>query len=343
MSELRHDPVSRRWVIVAAERSLRPNEFQIARPVPPNDEPPCPFCPGQEAGTPKELYAVRDGDKANAPDWRVRVIPNKRPVLAIEGTLDRRGLGLYDRMRGIGAHEIVIETPQHKLRPFELPHLQFAAALTAARTRLVDLLKDSRFKYALLHKNYGQTAGATIFHPTQQIVATPVTPFSVATKLQTSRAHFHLKERCLFCDMIAQEIEDGSRVVQIDEHFVTFAPYAARFPFELQVYPRQHAHQFTGMGDRDIERLASHMLGVFSRLNTVLGDPPLNWMVVNAPNTETQFRRGGYWSTLEYDFHWHIEILPRLTPLAGFEWGTGFYINPTAPEDAAAFLRDAAT
>lgn len=341
MSELRHDPINRRWVIIAVERSKRPDEFHFPPPVPPDDEAPCHFCPGRETSTPPELLAIRESGTPNTPGWLVRVIPNKTPVLAIEGELDRRGMGVYDRMRGIGAHEIVIESPVHRLKPHEIPLLQYSAALTASRNRMADLMKDGRFKYILMFRNYGTTAGATIHHPAHQIVATPVTPPSISVQLETSRVHYHYKERCLFCDMITQEIDNGTRIVHIDDHYVTLAPYASRFPYEIHIFPRQHSHQFVETSDAGIERLAAHLLEVHRLLDVVLVDPPLNWMLINSPNPGAGVRRAGYWTTLPWDFHWHIEILPRLTPMAGFEWGTGLYINPTPPEDAAAFLRDA--
>ena len=341
MSELRHDPVNRRWVAVALERSRRPGEFDFDVPIPESDEPPCSFCPGREATTPPEIYAIRDQGRTNGPGWVVRVIPNRTPVLAIEGDLDRRAVGLYDRMRGIGAHEIVIETPEHRVKPAEMPMLQLAAALGASRARMADLMNDHRFKYALLFRNYGTAAGATMHHPNQQIVATPVTPLRVSRQLTSARQYFHLKERCLFCDVVDQELTDRSRLVEIDDAFLTFAPYASRFPYELHLYPRRHSYQFTDADEHLLERLAAHLQRVFQRLDIVLGDPPLNWMLINAPNSHGGLPRTGFWETLRHDFHWHIEILPRLSPLAGFEWGTGLYINPTAPEDAAAFLRDA--
>ncbi len=341
MSELRHDPLSRRWVTIAMERSRRPGEFRFPQPVPSSDTEPCDFCSGQETRTPPELYAVRDRGGANSSNWVVRVIPNKQPVFAIEGSIDRRAIGLYDRMRGIGAHEIVIETPIHRVKPAEMPLLQLSAALTASRIRMSDLMRDNRFKYVLLFKNYGETAGATIHHPNQQIVATPVTPLLVSTQLSAARSYFQLKERCLFCDVIDQELDRGTRIVHVDDDFVSFAPYASRFPYEIHLYPRQHTHQFATLSDANTEKLSAHLLTVFRRLDIVLGDAPLNWMLVNGPNTNVDVRRAGFWATLEHDFHWHIEILPRLTPMAGFEWGTGLFINPTPPEDAAAFLRDA--
>jgi UDPglucose--hexose-1-phosphate uridylyltransferase len=341
MSELRHDPLTRRWVIVAMERARRPGEFEFAAPVPADDEPPCVFCPGMESRTPPEITAIREKGSANDANWVVRAIPNKHPVLAIEGSLDRAAAGQFDRMRGVGAHEIVIESPDHRVRPARMPLLQLAAALGMSRNRMADLMRDRRFKYVLLHRNYGAAAGATIFHPIEQIVAIPVTPARVRVQLEVARAHFQLKERCLYCDILAQELDDGSRIVHVDEQFVSFCPYPSRFPYELRIFPRRHMHQFTDLDDASIERLAAHMLVVFRRLEEVLGDVSLNWLLTNAPNPHAGVARPGYWTTLPHDFHWHLEILPRLTPMAGFEWGTGFYINPSPPEDAAAFLRDA--
>ena len=341
MSELRHDPIARRWVIIALERATRPEEFTYPKPIPESDEPPCPFCPGQEAGTPPELVAVRDNGRENAPGWRVRVIPNKRPVLAIEGRPDRSAVGIYDRMRGIGAHELVIETPEHGLAPHELPVLQFAAALTVSRERIADLKGDERFKHILLTRNYGVGAGARIHHPHQQIIAIPVTPLRMAAQLNAAHQHYMLKERCLYCDVLTQEMADGSRLVHVCDEFVSFCPYASRFPYEIVVYPRRHMHAFSELDETLTERLSAHMLEVFRRLHVVLGDVSINWLLFDAPNPKSGARRPGHWATLPWDFHWHIEILPRLTPHSGFEWGTGLHINPSPPEDAAAFLRDA--
>jgi UDPglucose--hexose-1-phosphate uridylyltransferase len=284
---------------------------------------------------------VREGRQADTGNWVVRAVPNKSPALAIEGEPDRSALGHYDRMRGIGAHEIIVETPDHRVKPGAMPLLQLAAALDLSRRRIADLSGDTRFKHILLHKNYGSAAGAQIHHPIQQIIAIPITPIRLATQLESARQHFSLKERCLHCDIIAQELDVGSRLVHVSDEYVAFCPYASRFPYEIHIYPRRHQAQFTELGEKGTELLAAHMLEVFRRLDVVLGDVPHNWMLVNAPNHNAGVRRPGYWTTLAHDFHWHIEILPRLTPHAGYEWSTGLYINPAPAEDAAAFLRDA--
>ncbi|HET6374385.1 MAG TPA: galactose-1-phosphate uridylyltransferase [Candidatus Polarisedimenticolia bacterium] len=340
MSELRHDPIQHRWVIIATDRSKRPTDFlpdqsAIAEGAF------CPFCPGHEDKTPPEIAALRlDGSGPNTPGWQVRVFPNKFPALMIEGELDRKGMGIYDRMRGVGAHEVIVESPDHQLALAEMPLEHLTEVMRLYRDRHDDLLRDPRFKYILIFKNHGATAGASLAHAHTQIIATPVTPRTVAVELESARAHHHLKERCLFCDMIDQEIDEGRRIVFLDDQFVAFAPYASRFPFEIMLAPRRHRHRLVDIEPSEAEGLARALKDVLSRLKRALRDPPYNFMFHTAPNTETTHKRAHYWASLAFDFHWHVEILPRLTKVAGFEWGTGFYINPTAPEEAAHFLRE---
>jgi len=341
MSELRHDPLSRRWVIIASERSRRPSDFLLDHE-PVHEAPFCPFCPGHEEKTPPEILAVRPpGWPANGPGWEARVIPNKYPALSIEGEPERRGVGLYDRMRGIGAHEVVIEHPSHTLHMADMERAHLEKVLWLYQERLRDLSRDARFKYLLVFKNHGPAAGATLDHPHTQIIGTPVTPRAISMELESARQHYHLKERCLLCDILAQELEARDRLVTLDEHFAVFAPYASRFPFELIVVPRRHNHSFSEEPRSTVAALAATLKDLLLRLKVVLRDPPYNFVVHTAPNTETVVRRANYWNTLPQDWHWHVEVLPRLTKVAGFEWGSGFYINPTAPEEAAAFLRDA--
>src|SRR5215475_7368452 len=232
MSELRHDPIQRRWVIIATDRSKRPTDF-LADLSTIAEGSFCPFCPGHEDKTPPEITAIRsDGSAANQPGWQVRVIPNKFPALMIEGGPERKGMGIYDRMRGIGAHEVIVESPDHSLAMADMPLEQFTQVIGLYRARHEDLLRDHRFKYILIFKNHGATAGASFAHEHTQIIATPVTPRTVAVELDSARAHHHLKERCLFCDVIDQEIDEGRRLVYLDEQYIAFTPYASRFPFE---------------------------------------------------------------------------------------------------------------
>ena len=340
MSELRHDPIQHRWVIIATDRSKRPNDFLADRTAVAEGAF-CPFCPGHEGKTPPEIAALRpDGSRPDTPGWRVRVIPNKFPALMIEGELERKAMGIYDRMRGVGAHEVIVEHPDHHLALADMPLEHYAGVVQMYAERHADLLKDKRFKYILLFKNHGATAGASLAHGHSQIIATPVTPRTVAVELDSARAHHHLKERCLFCDVIDQEIDEGRRVIYLDDMYIAFAPYASRFPFEVMLAPRKHRHRLVDLEPAELEGLARALKDVLSRLKRALKDPPYNFMFHTAPNTETTHKRSHYWETLAFDYHWHVEILPRLTKVAGFEWGTGFYINPTAPEEAARFLKE---
>lgn len=340
MPELRHDPIQHRWVIIASERGHRPTDFP-PEILPPGDPASCPLCPGNEAETPPEIMAFRDGTARDEPGWDVRVVPNKFPALAIEGELDRRANGHYDRVNGIGAHEVIVESPTHDLPLAAQPTAHIQLVLQAYRERLRDLMNDTRLRYILIFKNHGAAAGASLHHSHSQLIATPVTPRTVAMELQTAREHFHLKERCLFCDLTYQELAQGERIVFADEHFVTFCPYASRFAYEMTLLPRRHAHDFSESNDELLGHLARHLKQVLTRMNYALGDPAYNFVLHTAPNTRGKVTRQGYWGTLPDDWHWHLEILPRLTKVAGFEWGTGFYINPTPPEEAAAHLRNA--
>ncbi len=339
MPELRHDPIQKRWVIIASERGRRPDDFpKLEQGIPGGF---CPFCEGNESKTPPEIAAIaRNGRGPNSAGWQVRVVPNKFPALRIEGELDRKGIGIHDRMNGVGAHEVIIETPRHDLSLADMPVEDIKRVIWMYRERLVDLLRDFRFKYILIFKNHGAAAGASLSHPHTQIIATPVTPLTLAEELTSARDHYRYKERCLFCDVIEQELESGDRIVSANDRFVAVAPYASRFPFELFLAPRHHHHSFAEISDSMIHDLAVALKEVLSRIKKCLNDPPYNFLIHTIPNVKATPKRTAYWDTISVDFHWHIEIMPRLTRIAGFEWGTGFYINPTAPEEAAKYLRE---
>ncbi len=339
MPELRHDPIQKRWVIITSERGSRPDDFsRQEQPIPGGF---CPFCEGNESKTPPEIAAIRaNGYGPNQSGWEIRVVPNKFPALRIEGALDRRGLGAYDKMNGIGAHEVIIETPQHDLNMADAPVQHLEKVLRMYRERLVDLLRDFRFKYILIFKNHGAAAGASLSHPHTQLIATPVTPLTLAEELTSAKEHYQEKERCLFCDLIQQELESGQRIVIQQDQFVAITPFASRFPFEIFLAPRNHYHSFADITDDMIHHLAVTMKEILLRVKKCLNDPPYNFLFHTIPNVRTRPKRASYWDTIELDFHWHVELIPRLTRIAGFEWGTGFYINPTAPEEAAKYLRE---
>lgn len=329
MPELRKDPIIGRWVIISTERGKRPMDFKREKRPPKGGF--CPFCVGNEDKTPPEVLAYRDPLSApNSPGWKVRVVPNKFPALQIEGDLDKRGEGIYDMMRGVGAHEVLIESPHHDIQLADLPTDHIESIFWALRDRSIDLNKDSRFRYILIFKNRGEEAGASLEHSHIQIIATPIIPKRAMEELQGAKFHYELKERCIFCDIIKQEIEINKRVIFANEDFIAIAPYASRFPFETWVLPLEHISSFDKTDSESFMPLADMIQTVIKRMDQVLDSPPFNFIVHTSPCKTPD---------LDY-YHWHIEIIPKLTRVAGFEWGSGFYINPTPPEDAAFAIRE---
>jgi UDPglucose--hexose-1-phosphate uridylyltransferase len=328
--ELRKDPIIGRWVIIATERGKRPTDFTA--PAQPEKGGFCPFCYGNEDKTPGEVLAYRpSGSKANAEGWRLRVVPNKFPALMIEGDSGRVGVGMYDKMNGIGAHEVVIETPDHDALWSNLTQANMEEVLWAFKERIEDLKKDPRFRYILIFKNQGDAAGASLEHPHTQLIALPIVPKRVAEELLGSKEHYGFKERCVFCDILYQEQMTKERIITENNSFIAFTPFASRFPFETWILPKVHISHYENSEKVGFEYLASILRETIKRMDSVLDYPPYNLIVHTAPMNA---------QSLEY-YHWHIEIIPKLTKVAGFEWGSGFYINPTPPEEAATYLREA--
>ncbi len=329
MPELRKDPIHGRWVIISTERSRRPSDFT------PEERRPiggfCPLCEGNEDRTPPEVLAFRDnGTPPNSPGWMLRVVPNKFPALRIEGELNREGEGIYDKMNGIGAHEVVIETPRHDETLATLPLKAVENVLWAYRERIIDLRRDERLRYVLVFKNYGVAAGASLEHSHSQIIALPIIPTTVREEIEGSKNYFSYKDRCVFCDIIRQELQQRRRVITENSSFVSIAPFASRFPFETWILPKIHHPSFEHTESSLFQQAAQILSDTLQRLNQVLDDPPYNYII--------------HTSSMEQDqdyYHWHFEIMPKLTKVAGFEWGTGFYINPTLPEEAAEYMREA--
>ncbi|HRZ86555.1 MAG TPA: galactose-1-phosphate uridylyltransferase [bacterium] len=336
MPELRKDPVLGRWVIVSTERGKRPSDFNIEPEA--TEKKGCPFCEGSEDKTPPEIFAFRDpNSKPNTPNWEVRVVSNKFPVLRVEGDLEKQGVGMYDRMNGIGAHEVIIETPDHFKKMEMLPIDSLVKVLETYKIRSLDLMNDARFRYILIFKNEGIAAGATLSHSHSQLIATPVTPKRVKEELDGAKEYFQYKDRCVFCDMIREEMQHKIRVVYENKDFIAYCPFASRFPFELSILPKRHYPDYHNIQPNELVSLADMLKVTLTKLSKALNKPQYNFIVHTAP---VRRPRSGYWTTIDYDFHWHIELMPRLTKVAGFEWGTGFYINPTVPEEAAKFLQE---
>ncbi len=331
MPELRKDPVTGRWVIISTERQKRPHDFRLESGVPLGARF-CPFCAGNEDKTPPEVLSYREnGGPPNSPGWDVRVVPNKFPALQVEGTLDRQGEGLFDRMNGLGAHEVIIETPDHGQTLATMSDQAVEKVLWAYRDRVADLKQDRRFRYILIFKNHGAAAGASLEHSHSQLIALPIVPRHVQEEIDGARQHWTFKERCVFCDIVRQEIEAGVRVILESGDFVAIAPYAPRFPFETWLLPKHHGAFFENAPRHEYEGLARLLRTILQRMNRTLLSPPFNLIVHSSPFVE---------GTADL-YHWHLEIIPKLTKVAGFEWGSGFYINPTSPEEAAEVLRSA--
>ena len=325
MADLRKDPVTGRWVIISTERQKRPSDFQIETVTTKGDAL-CPFCQGHEDKTPPEILAYRNGG-----GWDVRVVPNKFPALRVEGDLDREGEGLFDRMNGIGAHEVIIETPHHGQTFATMGEAAIEKVFWAWRERVIDLKRDFRLRHIVIFKNHGASAGASLEHSHSQLIALPIVPRELKEELDGAKRHFKQRERCVFCDIVRQEGREGTRVIAESADFMALAPYAPRFPFETWLMPKRHRARFEDTTPGEFASLARMLKDILQRMNATLLTPPYNLIVHSAPLHDEPGANEFY--------HWHVEVMPKLTRVAGFEWGTGFYINPTGPEEAAEVLR----
>lgn len=277
-----------------------------------------------------EVLSFRSGGTPNNPGWTTRVVPNRFPVLRVEGDFDREPDGLYDRMNGVGAHEVIIDCPEHVASLAETSDTNVANVFWAFRERIEDLKKDPRLAYTLLFKNHGEAAGASIEHSHSQLISLPIVPKRVKEELDGAKRYFDYHERCVFCDIIRQERREGKRVISDDEHLIVLAPYASRFPFELCILPRKHGGYLEMATPDIIWSLAQILRTLLAKLDRALEHPAYNFVLHNGTMHNSDLPH----------YHWHIEIIPRLVRIAGFEWGTSFYVNPTTPEEAAQFLRE---
>lgn len=330
MPELRKDPVTGRWVIISTERGMRPLSY--GKIVTEKKEGFCPFCEGNEQHTPSEILAYRsNGSERDSKGWILRVVPNKYPALQIEGDLNREGEGMYDKMNGIGAHEVIVESPDHKMTLAKMAEKNIENIFWAFRDRVLDLKRDKRFRYILIFKNEGEAAGASLEHTHSQLIALPIVPKIPAEEVAGAKTYFNYKERCVYCDIVRQEKDEGVRIIEENSDFIAISPFAPRFPFETWILPKQHSAFFEDAQKREYEQLAKLLKTLLMKVDRVLDAPPYNMIIHSSPFFE---------NTQDY-YHWHMELIPTLTKVAGFEWGTGFYINPTPPEEAAQFLREA--
>ncbi len=329
MSVIRQDPTTKEWVIIATERAKRPDQFK--RNQSPTDllpyQPSCPFCPGNEALTPLEILRLPPTDDER---WAVRVIPNKFPALSGNGEASRREQGpLFREMDGVGSHEVIIETPIHNQRMSVMKAHEVESILQACQTRYRILEKDPRIKSIIIFKNHGEHAGTSLEHPHTQLVATPVAPMLMRRQYEVAIAHYDDTGRCLYCDLVAAELEAKVRMVFETDGFVVFQPYASRLPFETWITPRRMQSSFGNISSDDLGELAFVLRRTLHGLDVALNNPHFNFVIHSAPAGDHQ-----------QDYYlWHIQILPRLTTIAGFELGSGIFINTMLPEESAKFLR----
>lgn len=333
MSELRKDIITREWVILASERAKRPHDFKKTEEAvkKPKHDPNCPFCEGNEEKTPPEVLAYRShNSKPNNKGWQLRVINNKFAALNPEGELCRKDVGIYDSMCGIGAHEVVIESPDHSKNIALYDHKTVENVVWSYCDRYLTLKKDPVHKYISIFRNHGKLAGASLAHPHSQIVATPIIPQKVWHKVSGVSQYSEYREKCAYCDIINAERKEKTRLISENGKFIAIAPFASRSPFEVWILPKEHSSCFAYMNRFEVSDFAEILRESMLRLYKCLDDPPYNYTIITAPCETDKLDT----------FHWHLEILPRLTTPAGFEIGTSIYINVTPPEEAAKYMKE---
>jgi len=328
-TELRTDPITGRMVAIDLGPFRRRDDFDL-EPSRVEDPPAqCPFCEGREAYAGPEILAWREGGPTNLPGWSVRVVANRNPMLKIEGRTDVRSDGLLESRDGLGAHEVIIETPVHDQALHTLDADRLWRVLWAWRTRIQDLKRDPRFSSVVIFKNHGRPSGARLDHSHSQLTAFPLIPPALADKLRGAARHLSISATCVFCDLLAQELADRRRIISDQGAVVAIAPYASRVPFETCLMPRDHSPRFEEASDETLHALASTFKSVMARIDWALERPAYNCVLHTAPLS----------GEADAAFHWHLEILPRVTRYGGLESGTGVYRNPVPPEEAASVLR----
>lgn len=322
MTELRRDPVSGEWVIVGYKYIHIDNRAI------------CPFCPGNEDLTPPTIREVKDAEGF----WQIRCFPSRNLLFIIEAKEERRAEGIYDKMGNLGAHEIVVESPDHTKTLSGFSKEELKTLLQFYQERIYDLKKDKRLKYIQVFKNHGELAGSYIFHPHSHVLATAIVPDGISRELRNAREHFATKERCLFCDVLKQELRDRRRLVAQNSMFVAFCPFASRFPFETWIMPRNHFHSFESECDEALILFLSEILSeTMKRIEKLTNAYTIVYHT--SPNEPLhEFKLSDEPPLQEY-FHWHIEILPRDFRSSKYKREDEFYVNTLLPEEAARILR----
>ncbi len=332
MPELRQNFFTKEWVIIATERARRPEELVTRRPIQnvPAFIETCPFCPGNEHQTPVEVMRL-PADIAKP--WAVRVIPNKFAALSDRVQPTRSRQDVWRRIEGFGVHEVIIDSPDHSCCMALLPDAQVANILRVYKERYNLLSMDRRINHVTIFKNHGADAGASQPHPHSQLIATPVIPSQVRHRLHEALSYYDDDGKCMFCHMVEREIEEQTRVVQRSEHFVAMEVFASATPFATHIFPLRHMASFGDISVAEIGDLARILRSLLAKIYLGLENPDLNFTVRSGPSDYASARH----------FHWYVSVIPRLTRVAGFELGSGMFINTVLPEAAAEFLRNVST
>jgi UDPglucose--hexose-1-phosphate uridylyltransferase len=329
MPQLRQNFFTKEWVIIATERAKRPEELVTRRSaqVVPSFLESCPFCPGNENKTPGEV--MRFPPNSSDP-WAVRVIPNKFAALSSDVQPTRSVQRSRRRVEGFGFHEVIIDTPDHSTCMALLPDAQVARILGVFKERYNMLSADHRINHITIFKNHGVDAGASQQHPHCQLIATPVIPSQVRHRLHEALNHYDDMGECMFCYMVEREVEDQTRIVLKTDLFVAMEVFASATPFATHIFPLRHRASFGAISAAEIADLACVLRTVLAKLYVGLENPDLNFTIRSAPSDYSSARH----------FHWYLSVIPRLTRMAGFELGSGMFINTVLPETAAEFLRN---
>jgi UDPglucose--hexose-1-phosphate uridylyltransferase len=323
-SELRKDPTGEKWAIVAGGRKGRPSDFRY-----PGEKGVCAFCPGSEHLTPPEVFSYREeGTEPDTPGWRIRVVPNLFPALSTEPRFTAEK-DFYQKIPALGGHEVIIEAPEHEMNFPRMGASRVEEVIRAYQERFNYWAGQKDVKHVLVFKNYGRTSGASLEHPHSQIMALSIVPPRFGEELRESDLYYNKNEKCLFCEMIEVEQRTKVRVILENKGYLAFCPFASRFPYEVMIVSKKHMNCFGDLSKtdrRDLAGIWSKLMGILSKK---LDNPPYNYLIHTSP---------ALFENIYY--HWHIEITPRLTTAAGFEWGTGIFINVVSPEEAAKVLRE---
>ncbi|AEX85873.1 galactose-1-phosphate uridylyltransferase [Marinitoga sp. 1135] len=330
MPEYRKDPITNRWVIISSERSNRPIQKIERKEI--SEEIFCPFDKGNEHLTPPEILAFKpENSKPNDENWWIRVVPNKFPAVIPDISPKFKKNGIYYSLDGYGYHEVIIESQKHHHKIYNMSEKEVEEIIWAYLIRFNEIKKDKKIKYIQIFKNYGSDAGASLEHPHSQLIATPIIPIYIEEELKGAKNFYSLKKKCIFCSIIEQEKIDNIRIIEENEHFIAFEPFAPRFPYETWIIPKEHSSDFGILRKfpEKVKSFAEILQHTVYNLYSLLGDIPYNYMIHTSPfdNLNNNF------------YHWHLELIPRLTHAAGFEWGSGFFINSISPEVAAKNLK----